>query len=200
MTWLPLATITVRQDWQFSPVIASHLGYVRLTFGTAGAPIWIAQADPDATDIYDERRIITTPHARILEFSAPPFFNDRALAFRVPNLSSFEVEIEVSSIPMPFISSGGSPASISAIGNVTTVAASTQAVTLLEANPNRKKLIVVNNSTATMYLAFGEVASATNHTIAISADGDGYELEGFTGIVSAMWTSANGQARITEIE
>jgi hypothetical protein len=104
---------------------------------------------------------------------------------------------------MPFISSGGSTPTqaftIATNGSITDVNASnTQAVTLLEANVNRKKLIVINNSTATMYLAFGEVASSTNHTIAIANDGDGYELENFTGIVSAIWTAATGKARVTE--
>lgn len=201
MTWTLLATIPVAQDWQSTPVIAADLGYVRLNFATAGVPVWIAQIDPDSGDICDERRIVATPYARIFEFEAPPVFTRRALAVRVPNFAqSFNVQIEVSNVP--FISSGGTPAPIqtAAIGSVTTIDAATQAVDLLEANPNRKKLIVINNSTATMYLAFGEVASPTNYTIAVSADGDGYELEGFTGVVSAVWTDAIGKARITEFE
>jgi hypothetical protein len=201
MTWTQLTTISVGQDWQPTPIISSHLGYVRLTFETAGVPVWIAQCDPDSSDIYDERRILATTHPRILEFAAPPFFSDRALALRVPSFSTpFEIQIEVSTVP--FISSGGGTftpiQSIAASAAVTDVDASTQAVELLAANANRKKLIVINNSTATMYLAFGETASPTNHTIAITNDGDGYELSDFTGIVSAIWTEATGKARVTE--
>ncbi|MBE9012659.1 hypothetical protein IQ250_20880 [Pseudanabaenaceae cyanobacterium LEGE 13415] len=204
MTWTQLATISATQDWQYTPVISPDLGYVRLRFEAPGLPVWIAQADttdPDDILIYDDRRFLTTAHAKILDLEAPPFFRSRSLAIRLPIFTtSRTVEIEVSS--MPFISSGSPIATVvsAAVGNVITIAASTQTLTLLEPNPNRKKLIVINNSTATMYLAFGEAASPTNHTIAISNDGDGYELEGFTGIVSAMWTAANGQARITEFE
>lgn len=102
---------------------------------------------------------------------------------------------------MPFISSGGSSSgnatSVATAGNVTTVDASTNAVTLLAANAARKKLIVINSSTAIMYLAFGETATVAEHTIAVG-NGDGYELEGYTGVVSAIWAAATGKAMITE--
>lgn len=200
MTWTVLSVISVKQDWQITPVLPTEAGYFRFSFATAGIPVWIAQCNPTTLDIYDERRITATAYAQILEFEAPPFFSDRALALRVPNFATpFQVQIEVSS--MPFISSGGSSSgnatSVATAGNVTTVDASTNAVTLLAANAARKKLIVINSSTAIMYLAFGETATVAEHTIAVG-NGDGYELEGYTGIVSAIWAAATGKAMITE--
>lgn len=201
MTWTTISIIKAARDWQFTPPIALNLAYVRLSFATAGIPVFVAQIDPSSGNLSDERRIMATVRDQVLEFPAPATFSERVLALRVPTLSSpFDVQIEVSS--MPFIFSGSTtPANNRATtAEVTEVAAAMETVTLLAANSNRKKLIVINNSTATMYLAFGEVASTTNYTIAISADGDGYELEGFTGVVSAVWTDAVGKARITEFE
>ena len=52
MTWNPIATIAANQDWQFTPIIAPELGYVRLKFATSGVPVWIAQADTsDPNDV-----------------------------------------------------------------------------------------------------------------------------------------------------
>lgn len=198
MTWIPLATVTARQDWQFSPVIAANLSYVRLSFSTAGVPVWIAQADPDSTDIYDERRIVATPHARILEFEAPPFFNDRALALRVPNTNPFDIQIEVSSMPIspPPSSSGNAPSS--SVVTPTTVNASTASVQLLAANSNRKGFSIINNSSATLFIDLDGEASATNYAVAL---GQGFMYEcpiNYTGVVSGIWTAANGNALVRE--
>lgn len=194
MTWTPLATITVQQDWQFTPVIASHLGYVRLTFGTAGVPVWVAQADPDSADIYDERRILATPHSRILEFVAPPFFDDRVLAVRLPIFSTpWNIEFEVSSMP---ISRGNStpPAQpvISANCTVSTVGAQTDSRVLLAANANRKFAVITNLSPGILTIDFAGTASSGLGPVQLY-QGDMYELPiAFTGAISGAWSAAGG--------
>ena len=100
---------------------------------------------------------------------------------------------------MPLISKSETGSSVATSANVTSMNAATQSTVLLAANANRKKCIVINESTATLYLAYGEAASLNEYTIALSG-GDGYELEGFTGVVSAIWSAATGKALLTEFE
>ena len=103
MTWNPLTTIAATQDWQYTPVIAPDLGYVRLKFAVSGVPVWIAQADiTDPNDIllWDERRFVVTPYSKILEFETPSFFVERVLAIRLPIFTTpFNVQVEVSDQP-----------------------------------------------------------------------------------------------------
>lgn len=97
--WTAIATILVKQDWQATPIVAPEFGYFRLTFATAGIPVWIAQIEPQSGDIWDERHIIATPYAQIFTFEANPAMSDRAIALRVPNFAqSFAVTVELSNI------------------------------------------------------------------------------------------------------
>ncbi|BAU09702.1 hypothetical protein LEP3755_01750 [Leptolyngbya sp. NIES-3755] len=107
MTWNAIATIQVTQEWRFTPVIASHLGYFRLSFETAGVPLFIATVNPTTGDYFDQRRIVATPYAQIFEFECPSVFVNRAIALRLPaSLTPFEVQVEVSDTPVA--SSSGS--------------------------------------------------------------------------------------------
>lgn len=108
MTWNTIATIELSQDWQFTPMIAPDFGYVRLTFGTAGIPVAVAQVNLDNGNFFDQRRIMATPHAQIFEFENPAVFVNRAIALRLPiPAAAFEVQIEVSSVPLFERSSSG---------------------------------------------------------------------------------------------
>ena len=102
------------------------------------------------------------------------------------------------------------PAGTSTIGKVgsdtfstatlSSVSASASNQTLLAANANRKRVIIHNDSTATMYIKFGAAASATSFTYCLYG-GDTYEspaLPIYTGIIDGIWASATGAARITE--
>lgn len=84
---------------------------------------------------------------------------------------------------------------------VTSVAASTSAVTVLASNTGRKGAMFFNDSSAAMYLKLGSGASTSSFTVKIAADGY-YELpEGavYTGAVTAVWASATGNVRVTEL-
>jgi hypothetical protein len=72
-------------------------------------------------------------------------------------------------------------------------------VTLQASNANRRQLVVVNDSTAVLYLKYGSGASATSYTVKLAA-GDYWEmpLPAYTGIVTGIWASANGFAYVTE--
>lgn len=94
---------------------------------------------------------------------------------------------------------------VTATGTKSSVASSTSSVTILAANPGRKDATIHNNSTATLYLDLsGGTASATSFTIKIFADGY-YELPRnpwgvYTGLITGIWSSANGNAQVTEFK
>lgn len=79
------------------------------------------------------------------------------------------------------------------------VAASTSSVTLLPANPNRKRAILFMDGTSTAFVKFGATASTTSFSIKILSQ-TYYELTfGYVGVIDAIWTGTpNGSMRITE--
>ena len=81
---------------------------------------------------------------------------------------------------------------------ITMVAATTTSEALLAPNPNRKGVIVVNNSAARLYLALALTASSDAFTVPLDP-GDYWEfLVTYPGIISGIWTAATGGAMITE--
>jgi hypothetical protein len=88
--------------------------------------------------------------------------------------------------------SNSATCSITAVGDEIT---STQ---LLAANTSRKAVRVVNDSTAILYVACTEAASATNYTARLNQY-DAVTIDGFTGAIYGLWASdAGGNARISE--
>jgi hypothetical protein len=59
---------------------------------------------------------------------------------------------------------------------------------------------IFNDSTQHLYVKYGATASTSSFTIKI-APGDGYEFPYpiYPGQVDGIWSTANGNARITEI-
>jgi hypothetical protein len=79
------------------------------------------------------------------------------------------------------------------------VAGSASAVTVLASNTARKGAIIYNDSTAVLYLKMGSAASSTSFTVKMQPD-DYYEAPfGYTNILTGIWASATGSARVTEI-
>lgn len=73
--------------------------------------------------------------------------------------------------------------------------------TLLTANANREGVIIVNDSTATLYIKYGATASTSSFTYKV-APGATFEMPVpiFTGQLDGIWSSnASGAARITEM-
>ena len=84
---------------------------------------------------------------------------------------------------------------------LTNVASSASNVTVVAANPSRRALIIVNDSTAILYLKFGATASATSYSVKLIA-GETYNSpinHIYTGIIDGIWAAANGAARVTEL-
>lgn len=90
-----------------------------------------------------------------------------------------------------------SPAKGSAISSVSGAAADTL---ILAANDNRNGAIFYNDSSAILYLAFGDVtASTSNYSVQIPSYGT-FLLEpwNYAGMVRGIWASATGAVKVTE--
>lgn len=89
----------------------------------------------------------------------------------------------------------------SATSTLSNVTASATSVTILASNSSRKKAVFRNDSTSGCYVKYGATASSTSHTVRLRAgetlieDGQGL----YTGVIDAIWDSATGSMRVTEI-
>lgn len=90
-----------------------------------------------------------------------------------------------------FVTNAGSTAAL------TQVASSVISVTLLAANTNTRSVIIANNSTSWLYVAFAATASASAFTYPVAPGG--VINEQYNGVISGIWTTANGNAQVTQI-
>jgi hypothetical protein len=83
---------------------------------------------------------------------------------------------------------------------LTSVAASITTVVIKASNPLRKALIVYNDSTSPLYLAFAATSSLSAFTLKITGNSS-YEFQypAYTGVVAGIWDAATGNARVTEV-
>ena len=79
------------------------------------------------------------------------------------------------------------------------VSSSASSVSILAANSRRKGLVLVNDSTQAVYIAFAATASATSFTFKMT-DASMLIMDPpiYTGPISAIWAAANGSMRVTE--
>ena len=83
--------------------------------------------------------------------------------------------------------------------SITSVASSATTVSLLAVNANRLAALITNDGTGIMFVALAATASTTAYTYRVTSDSQ-ILVDGFwTGAISAIWTSPNGSARITEL-
>jgi hypothetical protein len=97
--------------------------------------------------------------------------------------------------PMPTAAIGA------ATGTPANVAASATSVTVLAANAARKGALIVNDSSAALYLLFAaSAASTTSYSVKLNP-GETLVLEqgDYAGEIRGIWTVAAGNARVTEI-
>ena len=89
----------------------------------------------------------------------------------------------------------------SATATLSNVSASATSVTALSSNASRESAIFYNDSTSACYLKFGTTASTTSFTYKLRAAEtlivDGTPV--YTGRVDAIWDSATGSMRVTEL-
>lgn len=83
---------------------------------------------------------------------------------------------------------------------VSNVTSSITPVTLFSLNVGRRGATIFNDSTQTLYVKFGSGVSSSSFTVLLVAQAY-YELPNpvYLGMITGVWASANGFARITEI-
>ena len=83
---------------------------------------------------------------------------------------------------------------------LTQVPAASTSTVILAANPLRKGVIITNNSSKTLTLAFAATASSTAFTFILAGNGvyNG-PLSGYTGVISGIWNGTSGNAQVTEL-
>lgn len=81
----------------------------------------------------------------------------------------------------------------------TSVASTIGCIVLSAANPLRQDLSIYNHSSKPMYIKLGSGATATDFTL-LMVSSSYFELQNpvYPGIITGVWTSANGVALITE--
>lgn len=86
------------------------------------------------------------------------------------------------------------------------VAGSATSVTILSSNTSRRQVVLVNDSSAICYVKFGATASTTSYTVQMPAIANNQAAHLFldenpiyTGRIDAIWASATGSMRVTEI-
>lgn len=83
---------------------------------------------------------------------------------------------------------------------VTSVAASTSAVTLFSTSGDVSTRQVHNDSTAVLYIKYGTAAATTDFTVKVPADGYfEFPYPVYRGATTGIWSAANGSARCTEV-
>lgn len=82
---------------------------------------------------------------------------------------------------------------------VTSVAGSATSVTCLALNANRLGATIYSDSTADLYVKLGATASTSSFTVKVFPDGFFTVPFGYTGVIDCIWSSATGNARITEV-
>lgn len=103
--------------------------------------------------------------------------------------------------PWPVSISGTVPVvdAPSATGTVTVVASIITTSTILAANVNRKGATIYNDSTKILYLTLAATTTLTAYTVQLAKQSY-YEVPyHYTGIISGLWSAANGSAVVTEL-
>jgi len=88
-----------------------------------------------------------------------------------------------------------------ATGTITSVSNATSSFTALASNASRKGFVIVNDSTATVSVAFAATASTTAFTLRLTANASYFStsLPVYTGIITAIASAATGSLRVTEL-
>ena len=116
----------------------------------------------------------------------------------LPNARSMDVNIvDSNGDPITSFTSVQTPPATAAL---TSVATSTTSVQLLASNAARRKFLIHNDASKTLYVAFAATATSTAFSVLIPGNGS-YEsdVNDYTGEISGILQTGSGNARITEL-
>lgn len=87
----------------------------------------------------------------------------------------------------------------SGTATLSSVAGNASSVTLLGANTSRKGMVIHNDSSAILYVAFAATATTSAFTYRLNPFDTLEPKVNYTGLITGIWVSATGNARITEL-
>lgn len=119
--------------------------------------------------------------------SATPTVGQKTMSASLPvTLASDQPAVQTQNVP-------------AASSTTSSVAGSATTVTILAANGGRRGATVFNDSTAALYLKLGSGASTSDFTVNMAENGYFEVPFNYTGILTGVWASATGNARVTEL-
>lgn len=201
-----MATVVLNPDAQKFPAGATVKAYKRTNFPAVwdrtGAPQ--GTQDASATVATDGSVTFTglTDGTEYLLYAATP---DRYASFSTPALTggdtAAQAKLDTLHTDLGHLTDGtlqqkGAPLTSETLANV---ASSATVVTLQASNAARRAWKCFNDSTSALYIKHGAAASLTSFTVKVPAGGY-YEMPApvYTGAITGIWDTANGNARVTE--
>jgi hypothetical protein len=176
----------ITADGNYSAALAPFGGFTQFSLsvtpsgGTVTLTEWCSgQIMPGITTAFPTP--IPFPSVQTVTFATP-----------VPVTGAFPTPIPFPSVQAVIATSG--------TATRTSVASSATLVSLLASNASRRGCNFYNESTATLYLVYGSGGSATDYTVQIPSQSF-FEcpVPVYTGAIGGIWSSANGNVRITEL-
>lgn len=140
--------------------------------------------------------IVTLPDATVAEAIA-------ALAYGWDSTDSIFVKVPVDhttgALKVSAVVTSGGGTTPSGTATLSNVSGSASSVTVLAANTSRLGVVIVNDSTADLYIKFGTTASTSSFTYHLYPGQTFSDAGGYTGRIDGIWSAANGAARVTEL-
>jgi hypothetical protein len=87
---------------------------------------------------------------------------------------------------------------VASSSSVNAVSTSGTSATLASASAGRLRIIVVNDSSATLYVKYGTTASSIDWTVKLAPDST-LDEDAYTGRIDAVLSTGTGTARVTEL-
>jgi hypothetical protein len=212
--WQPLTTISLSQEWQFTPLTeavyfrlrhTSNFGYIKGYFGQAYV------GEDGKTDLFDISTIFPSTSGEIIKLFPLVVANQfcsRQLCCRLtkqPFNPSSNWTIQVDYMPISQTDLFSAVNGSSGTANQTSITSVITPVLILAANTNRRSFTIYNSSTKILYLKLGAYVTGATQSQAIADSGIVIPASGiyepplnYTGVINGIWSAANGNAIVQE--
>ena len=87
---------------------------------------------------------------------------------------------------------------VASSSSVNAVSTSGTSATLASASSGRLRIVIVNDSSATLYVKYGTTASSSDWTVKLAPDST-LDEDAYTGRIDAVLSTGTGTARVTEL-
>lgn len=212
MTWNRRGTWIITKEETTIPLVfksqvitqVSNLSNIKPTWYWAGYLIQCLTIPPIGLVRIEKK--IDVPIKDSSLFTPEKFKPNYQLKFHKADwIESLRLTIYEDSMPLNFEPIVNIPSTTASTASGFTIPISATSVSLAATNPNRKKLVIANNTNQDLYVDFDTAASIADHCVKIPRVTPGgfiatYELDGYTGVVSGIWAAAGtGAALIREL-